>query len=72
MCRQFRLRKGKFEWPVIVAVSGHGSDHVRAISAVEDLLHEHLFNSKYSLYSRSNFKLNRAAALAEWRGLCMA
>ncbi len=27
------------------------------------------FNSERSLYSRSNFKLNRAAALAEWRGL---
>jgi hypothetical protein len=24
------------------------------------------------LYSRSNFKLNRAAALTEWRGLCAA
>ncbi|MDW3116913.1 MAG: IS6 family transposase [Roseovarius pacificus] len=30
-----------------------------------------LFNSERSLYSRSNFKLNRATALAEWRGLCM-
>ncbi|SEP26010.1 putative transposase [Salinihabitans flavidus] len=29
-----------------------------------------LFNSERSLTSRSNFKLNRAAALAEWRGLC--
>jgi len=29
-----------------------------------------LFNSERSLHSRSNFKLNRAAALAEWRGLC--
>ncbi|MBU3261948.1 IS6 family transposase [Roseovarius sp. PS-C2] len=29
-----------------------------------------LFNSERSLYSRSNFKLNRATALAEWRGLC--
>ena len=28
-----------------------------------------LFNSERSLYTRSNFKLNRAAALAEWRGL---
>jgi putative transposase len=30
-----------------------------------------LFNSERSLYSRPNFKLNRAAALAEWRGLCV-
>ncbi len=29
-----------------------------------------LFNSERSFYSRSNFKLNRAAALAEWRQLC--
>lgn len=28
-----------------------------------------LFNSERSLSSRSNFKLNRHAALAEWRGL---
>ena len=27
------------------------------------------FNSERSLYSRANFKLNRAAALAEWRQL---
>lgn len=31
-----------------------------------------LFNTERSLYSRPNFKLNRAAALAEWRGLCSA
>lgn len=29
-----------------------------------------LFNSERSLSSRHNFKLNRAIALAEWRGLC--
>ncbi len=28
------------------------------------------FNQQRSLYSRNNFKLNRAAALAEWRGRC--
>ena len=28
-----------------------------------------LFNSERSFYSRSNFKLNRAASLAEWRQL---
>jgi putative transposase len=28
------------------------------------------FNQERSLSSRNNFKLNRAAALAEWRGLC--
>ncbi len=30
------------------------------------------FVAERHLYSRSNFKLNRAAALAEWRGLCAA
>ncbi|MDF0603705.1 DDE-type integrase/transposase/recombinase, partial [Psychromarinibacter sp. C21-152] len=30
------------------------------------------FNSERSSYSRANFKKNRAAALAEWRGLCAA
>ena len=28
------------------------------------------FNLERSFYSRANFKKNRAAALAEWRGLC--
>jgi len=28
------------------------------------------FNQERSLSTRTNFKLNRAAALAEWRGLC--
>jgi putative transposase len=27
------------------------------------------FNSERHLYTRQNFKLDRAAALAEWRGL---
>jgi putative transposase len=30
------------------------------------------FNQERSLSSRPLFKLNRAAALAEWRGLCAA
>ncbi|WP_138933405.1 IS6 family transposase [Roseovarius arcticus] len=30
------------------------------------------FNQERSFYSRPNFKLNRAAALAEWRDLCAA
>ena len=30
------------------------------------------FNSERSLASRRNFKSNRLAALAEWRGLCVA
>jgi putative transposase len=30
------------------------------------------FNTERSLSSRTHFKLNRAAALAQWRGLCAA
>jgi hypothetical protein len=30
------------------------------------------FNQERSLTSRASFKLNRAAALAEWRQLCAA
>ncbi len=34
-------------------------------------VHNHS-NQERALYSKSNFKLNRAAALAEWRQLCSA
>jgi putative transposase len=37
--------------------------------AVHASIHNH-FNAERHLYSRSNFKLNRAAPLAEWRQLC--
>jgi len=36
--------------------------------AVHASVHNH-FNKERALYSRDNFKLNRAAALAEWRDL---
>jgi len=39
--------------------------------AVHASVYNH-FNSERSLYSRPNFKLNRAAALSEWRQLCVA
>jgi putative transposase len=39
--------------------------------AVHASVHTH-FNAERHLYNRSNFKLNRAAALTEWRGLCAA
>ncbi len=34
-------------------------------------IHNH-FNAERHLYNRSNFKLNRAAALAEWRQFSVA
>jgi putative transposase len=39
--------------------------------AVHAPVHNH-FNQERHLYNRSNFKLNRAVVLAEWRGFCAA
>jgi len=39
--------------------------------AVHSSIHNH-FNQERHLYSRDNFKLNRSAALSEWRQLCPA
>ena len=39
--------------------------------AVHAFIHNH-FNQERHLYSRAHFKLNRTAALNEWRGLCAA
>ena len=39
--------------------------------SIHSSVHNH-FNQERHLYSRENFKLNRAAALAEWRQLGMA
>ena len=39
--------------------------------AVHSSIHNH-FNQERHLYSRDNFKLNRSAALSEWRLLCSA
>jgi putative transposase len=44
---------------------------LQKFSAVHASIHNH-FNSEHHLYSRANFKLNRAAALAEWRQLGVA
>ncbi len=41
---------------------------MRSLHAVHASAYNH-FNLERSLYSRPNFKLNRAAALAEWRQL---
>jgi hypothetical protein len=39
-----------------------------SLRQLEDLLHNH-FNQERHLYNRENLKLNRSAALAEWRQL---
>ena len=39
--------------------------------AVYGSIHNH-FNQERAFYSRDNFKLNRTAALSEWRQLCSA
>ena len=41
---------------------------LQKFAAVHASVHNH-FNAERHLYNRSNFKLNRAAALTEWRGL---
>ena len=42
---------------------------LQKFAAVHSSVHNH-FNQERHLYSRQNFKLNRTAALAEWRQLC--
>jgi putative transposase len=44
---------------------------LQKFAAVHASVHNH-FNQERSLSSRAIFKLNRAAALVEWRGLCAA
>jgi putative transposase len=41
---------------------------LQKFAAVHSSVHNH-FNQERHLYSRENFKQNRAAALAEWREL---
>jgi putative transposase len=51
-----------------------GIDLVRCLqkfAAVHSSVHNH-FNQERHLYSRDNFKLNRTAALTEWRQLLSA
>lgn len=42
---------------------------LQKFSAVHFSIHNH-FNQERALCSRENFKVNRAAALSEWRQLC--
>jgi putative transposase len=44
---------------------------LQKFAAVHASVHN-LFNQERHLYARDSFKLNRAAALAEWRELCVA
>lgn len=44
---------------------------LQKFAAVHSSVHNH-FNQARHLYSRDNFKLNRTAALSEWRQLCSA
>ena len=46
-----------------------GMRSLQKFAAVHSSVHNH-FNQERHLYSRQNFKLNRAVALAEWRQLC--
>ena len=42
---------------------------LQKFASVHSSVHNH-FNLERHLYSRANFKLNRTAALSEWRQLC--
>ncbi len=42
---------------------------LQKFAAIQSSIHNH-FNQERHLYSRADFKLNRTAALAEWRQLC--
>ncbi|MEP1199052.1 IS6 family transposase [Tateyamaria sp.] len=44
---------------------------LQKFAAVHSSVHNH-FNQERHLYSRDNFKINRSAALSEWRQLCSA
>jgi len=44
---------------------------LQKFASVHSSVYNH-FNHELYLYSRENFKLNRAAAVAEWRQLGMA
>jgi putative transposase len=44
---------------------------LRKFASLHSSVHSH-FNQERHLYSRDNFKLNRNAALSEWRQLCSA
>ena len=44
---------------------------LQKFAAVHSSVQNH-FNQERGLYSRDNFKLNRAAALADWRQLAAA
>jgi putative transposase len=48
-----------------------GMRSLQKFASVEASIYN-LFHSERSLQSRSNFKLNRAAAVAGWRDLCSA
>jgi putative transposase len=44
---------------------------LQKFASIHASVHNH-FNQERSLYSRSNFKENRTAALSEWQQLCAA
>ena len=44
---------------------------LQKFASIHASVHNH-FNQERSLYSRTNFKENRTAALSEWRQLCAA
>jgi hypothetical protein len=71
------MRTGAADFCMLCAVGFHsqratGVDMTVVMAVVQhETVHNH-FNQERHLYNRSNFKLNRVAALTEWRQLCSA
>jgi hypothetical protein len=71
------MRTRVADFCILCAVGFHsqratGVDMTVVMAVVQhETVHNH-FNQERHLYNRSNFKLNRVAALTEWRQLCSA
>ena len=61
--------KGPFRRRERAMLGFRSMQRLQKFAAVHASVHNH-FNLERHLYSRENFKLNRTAALAEWRQLC--
>ena len=65
------------EFTLAVSTTRTGYDVVPAYANLQKFVAAHSsvhnqFNQERHLYSRKKFKLNRTAALSEWRQLCSA
>ena len=66
-----RIRTCRFDDENVPCIRFRSMRTLQKFVAVHSSIHNH-FNQERHRYSRENFKLNRAAAFAEWRQLGMA